>query len=112
MPAMPTNVFDRITDAQAVVLDRIDQARTPAVHLVERAVGVADRVVPIGTERRARLAPRVGEVIDRQYAFALEFLTRQRAMTRAVVGAAAKDPHATAGTGAGTKATTGATAGA
>ena len=54
-----------------------------------RAVNVADRVVPIGTARRAQVAPRIGEAIDRQYAFALELLTRQRAVTRDLVKAAA-----------------------
>lgn len=93
-PATATPVLDRITDVQAVVLDRLDQARTPAVHLVERAVGVADRVVPVGTTRRANLVPRVGDALDRQYAFALELLKRQRAVTRAMVRAAAKTPKA------------------
>lgn len=86
--ARSTAVLERITDAQAVVLDRLDQARTPAMHLVTRAVNVADRLVPIGTGRRAQVAPRIGEAIDRQYAFALELLTRQRAVTRDLVKAA------------------------
>ena len=94
MPATrATNVMDRLTDVQAVVLDRIDGARTPAVHLVERAVRLADRVVPAGTERRARVAPRIGEALDRQYAFALELLQRQRTTTRAVVNAASRAPE-------------------
>lgn len=86
---LPARVLNRITDAQAVVLDRLDQVRTPAVHLAERAVGVADRVAPGGTDRRARVVPRIGEALDRQYAFALELLNRQRATTEAVVRAVA-----------------------
>ena len=95
---LPARVLNRLTDAQAVVLDRLDQARTPAVHLAERAVGVADRVVPAGTARRARVAPRLGEALDRQYAFALELLNRQRATTQAVVQSVATthaDTHPT-----------------
>jgi hypothetical protein len=92
MPTTP--VLDRITDAQAVVLDRLDQARTPAVHLVERAVGVADRVVPVGTTTRTRVVPRVGDALDRQFAFALELLKRQRSATKAMVRAAARTPKA------------------
>lgn len=92
---MSTTVLDRITNAQAAVLDQIDQARTPAVHLVERAVGVADRVVPVATARRTAVAPRLGDVLDRQYAFALELLKRQRTVTRAMVRAAAKAPKPT-----------------
>lgn len=86
--ARSTAVLERITDAQAVVLDRLDQARIPAVDLATRAVQIANRVVPIGTARRARVAPRLGEALDRQYAFALELLTRQRAVTRDLVNAA------------------------
>jgi len=91
---MSTSVFDKLTEAQATVLDGIDQARTPAVGMVERVVTVADRVAPDLSANRTGVVPRVGNVIDNQFAFAIELLKRQRTVAKAMVKAAAKNPKA------------------
>jgi hypothetical protein len=92
--AMSNTVLERLTEAQATVLDGLDQARTPAVGMVERVVSVADRVAPDLSANRTGLVPRMGDVIDNQFAFAIELLKRQRTMTRAMVKAASKGPRA------------------
>jgi hypothetical protein len=90
---MSNTVLDRLTEAQATVLDGLDQARTPAVGMVERVVSVADRVAPDLSANRTGLVPRVGNVIDNQFVFAIELLKRQRTMTKAMVKAASKGPR-------------------
>lgn len=95
---MSTSVLDKLTDAQATVLDGLDQARTPAVGMVERVVTVADRFAPDLSANRTGVIPRVGNVIDNQFAFAIELLKRQRTTAKAMVRAAAKGPKAKAGT--------------
>lgn len=85
---MPTPVLDRITDAQASVLDAVDQTRQPVVGAVKRVVTAGDRAVPNLAPTRQRIVPRVGTVIDTQLTFVIELLKRQRANTRAVVKAA------------------------
>lgn len=94
---MSNSVLDRLTEAQTTVLDGIDQARTPAVGMVERVVSVADRVAPDLSGNRTGLVPRVGNLIDNQFAFAIELLKRQRTLTKAMVKAASKSPMSTSG---------------
>jgi hypothetical protein len=91
---MSTSVLDRLTEAQATVLDGIDQARTPVVGMVERAVTVADRFAPDLSANRSGVVPTVGNMIDNQFAFAIELLKRQRATAKAMVKAAARNPKA------------------
>lgn len=93
---MSTSVLDRLTEAQATVLDGIDQARTPAVGMVERVVTVADRFAPDLSANRSGVVPTVGNMIDNQFAFAIELLKRQRTTARAMVKAAARNPKAKA----------------
>jgi hypothetical protein len=92
---MSTSVLDKLTEAQATVLDTIDQARVPAVGMVERVVTVADRFAPDLSANRTGVVPTVGNVLDNQIAFAIELLKRQRTITKAMVKAAAKSPKAT-----------------
>ena len=94
---MSTSVLDKLTEAQATVLDGIDQARNPAVGMVERVVTVADRFAPDLSANRSGVVPTVGNVIDNQFAFAIELLKRQRTVAKAMVRAAAKGPKAKAG---------------
>jgi len=94
---MSTSVLDKLTEAQATVLDSIDQARNPAVGMVERVVTVADRFAPDLSANRSGVVPTVGNVIDNQFAFAIELLKRQRTVAKAMVRAAAKGPKAKAG---------------
>jgi hypothetical protein len=90
---MPTTVLDRITDAQASVLGVVDQTREPAVGAVSKVVEVTGRLGPNVADRRRRVVPAIGNVIDSQFTFAIELLKRQRANTKAVVKAAsAKAP--------------------
>ena len=90
---MPTTVLDRITDAQASVLGVVDQTRDPAVGAVSKVVEVTGRLGPNVADRRRRVVPAIGNVIDSQFTFAIELLKRQRANTKAVVKAAsAKAP--------------------
>lgn len=92
---MSTSVLDRLTEAQATVLDGIDQVRTPAVGMVERVVTAADRFAPDLSANRSGVVPTVGNMIDNQFAFAIELLKRQRATAKAMVKAAARTPKAT-----------------
>ena len=101
---MSTSVLDKLTEAQATVLDTIDQARTPAVGMVERVVTVADRFAPDLSANRTGVVPTVGNLIDNQFAFAIELLKRQRTMTKAMVKAAAKGPKAKPAKASATKA--------
>jgi hypothetical protein len=101
---MSTSVLDKLTEAQATVLDTIDQARTPAVGMVERVVTVADRFAPDLSANRTGVVPTVGDLIDNQFAFAIELLKRQRTMTKAMVKAAAKGPRAKSTKASATKA--------
>ena len=94
---MSTSVLDKLTEAQATVLDGIDQARTPVVGMVERVVTVADRFAPDLSANRSGVVPTVGNMIDNQFAFAIELLKRQRTVAKAMVRAAAKGPKAKAG---------------
>lgn len=90
---MPTTVLDRITDAQASVLGVVDQTREPAVGAVSKVVEVTGRLGPNVADRRRRVVPAIGNVIDSQFTFAIELLKRQRATTKAVMKAAsAKAP--------------------
>lgn len=94
---MSTSVLDKLTEAQATVLDGIDQARNPVVGMVERVVTVADRFAPDLSANRSGVVPAVGNVIDNQFAFAIELLKRQRTVAKAMVRAAAKGPKAKSG---------------
>ena len=94
---MSTSVLDKLTEAQATVLDGIDQARNPAVGMVERVVTVADRFAPDLSANRSGVVPTVGNVIDNQFAFAIELLKRQRTVAKAMVRAAARGPKSKAG---------------
>ncbi len=91
---MSNPVLDRLSDVQTTVLDGIDQVRTPATDIAKRAVGVADRFVPDLAPTRAKVGTRMGEVLDRQYVFAIELLKRQRAMTKSMVKAVTKNKPA------------------
>ena len=103
---MSTTVLDRLSDAQATVLDAVDQTRGPAVGAVTRVVQVTDRLVPDLSTRRRRVMPTVGNVVDSQFTFVIELLKRQRANTKAVVKAAASKGSPASKVGASAKAST------